>query len=56
MKGVTGGWTHLHVAVILDKNSYPNIIQMVSLRRLSYVWDLEVWAIGKCVQGFSGVT
>jgi hypothetical protein len=28
-KGVAGGWTHLHVAEILDKNSYPDIIQVV---------------------------
>ena len=40
MKGVAGSWTHLHVAVILDKNYYSNIIQVVSLNSLSYVGDL----------------
>ena len=40
--GVAGGRTRLHDAEILDKNSYPNIIQVVGLRRLIYVGDLEI--------------
>jgi hypothetical protein len=48
---VTGGWTHLHVAVILDMGSCPNIIQVVTLRRLRYVWDLESTGYGKMHTG-----
>jgi hypothetical protein len=49
--GVTGGRTHLHDAEILDKISYPNIIQVVSLRRLIYVGNLEIMGYKKVYTG-----
>jgi len=41
-KEVTGGRAHLYDAEIQDEKFYPNIIQMVSLRRVSYRGDLEI--------------
>ena len=37
----------MHDAEIQDEKSYPNIIQVVSLRRVSYMGDLEIMGYKK---------
>jgi hypothetical protein len=53
---VTGEWSRLHNEELCDLYSPPNVIQVISSRRMRWVGQWHIWGQERCIHGFGGET